>query len=701
MSLATKQLPKVPIIIDNSPKLNDKDHEHDVLKPLERNKKPSPLKQQITRSSSLSSNESKKSASSTINSLTVNMNKNGTNGTNGSAYLIQVNKTPINLTPSQRLILRKSQLNDSIGQFKSNDTHIGGSKMNIKHTYNPQDFDFQDEIIDEGIYRNAYMNNSDIPFVQPVLSVNYHDLLFQDPLQQHNISNSNNNIRKFSLTNTDSSTRTSSILSMVDDTGNDTTNSSVVSVNDEYYERPKFYKSSSSLSISQVDFNRISKDAQELTLLFNQNDQVQMFEKSNQMKQMLTNFKKLNSSLPSIHSETINSPPSPSTDVELRRSSLPNSYQSFTRPTYLPPKDINDRIRHQRLSNEMLNKAVMKESDKQIKNLHRLEKIKCQKQQDLKIWNKLVLETDLKGFNARIKSTKHFEDLYWRGLVDQPEDANEDNIRRQVWWKVLNLNYSLNTKENEEFCDYYFDKYETLKLGKLLEIIKQDMATVYSDMLCFQNQDVITKLTRVVVCFSCFLQDKDKQQVKDKQYELIEYYNRGYVTLAASLYYNYKNSYKTLITLRQFHQFSEEVLSNAQFTNKFEDSFNANFHRLRTHFKIIDLNPVEYLPELIKFSLTNLVNFEISQHIIDLIIFEHSSNYENFLIQLVLGLFSQINYKLFGSKEEVLNVLIPQYKDKEKDKYKVKANRNNEMNGYYLNVGHEFDFIDIVRNLKV
>ncbi|KAK6459863.1 hypothetical protein DFJ63DRAFT_291423 [Scheffersomyces coipomensis] len=690
MSVNNKQLPKLPVIIDNSSNLQEVDLGsnqllvHPAPPPPQTNQKPSPLKQQITRSASLSSNESKKSSgASTISTSSIT-----NNGNNPSSYMIQVNKTPMNLTPSQRLKLRKSQLNDSINKFKSNETHI-------------------DELIDENIYLGDYMYNNNLPFGQPVLSGNYHDLFLQEPFQQQ--SNNNNNTRKFSLTNTDTSTRASSILSISEEVevGNETSNSSVISMNDDSFERPKFYKTASISSVNQLDFNRISKDAQELTLLFNQNEYIQMFEKSNQMKHMLTSFKKLNTSLPSLHSSSsLSLHSTTSTSSDIKHISLPsqsspststtpstsnhnsliitNNYQSFTRPTFLPPKDNNDRIKHQKQSNELLNSAVMKESNLQLKNLQTLEKIKYQRNKDLKIWHKLLLESNLIGFNGRIKSTKNFKDLYWRGIIDQVEEIN-DNIRGQIWWKSLNLNYNLNTNDNEKFCDGYFTKFDSLNQNHpIFKLINQDLDMVFPDILYFQNTEIKLKLTRVMISFTLFLQSKSKSS----DTPLLQCYNPRYLNLIAILYYNYKNSYKTLMTLHQIYNINQSILSNPSFITKFEDNFNHHLHRLKTHFKIINLSPMEYLPILIDNLLTGILNFEISQHIIDIVIFEHYENYESLMIKFIMGLFNHINYKLFGSKSEIINLL------------NSKRN-NNKVDPKYLNVGYEFDFIETVRNVKV
>ena len=168
---------------------------------------PSPLQQQVlARSPSISSNNSNHSTTSSSQ----------------AQFVILLDKTPQNLTPTQRLQLRKLQLNNSISKFKSDDTNISlpvnrsiHQSKSLSRTANRANnvdvvIDDQDEEIDV----------ADVQFLMA---------LFNAPLSQQFTSISHrekflfdNTERKSSLTNSDS-TRSSSILSQ--DSFNETSSS--------------------------------------------------------------------------------------------------------------------------------------------------------------------------------------------------------------------------------------------------------------------------------------------------------------------------------------------------------------------------------------------------------------------------------------------------------------------------------------------
>ena len=98
---------------------------------------PSPL--QLTRSSSIRSNGSintilqqqlQQQSPMMVLQLQLQQQQQLVPNTPPSQYIININRTPNNLTPSQRLSLRKSNINNSISQYKSDQTNIFKYKQN-------------------------------------------------------------------------------------------------------------------------------------------------------------------------------------------------------------------------------------------------------------------------------------------------------------------------------------------------------------------------------------------------------------------------------------------------------------------------------------------------------------------------------------------------------------------------------------------
>ena len=87
---------------------------------------------------------------------------------------------------------------------------------------------------------------------------------------------------------------------------------------------------------------------------------------------------------------------------------------------------------------------------------------------------------------------------------------------------------------------------------------------------------------------------------------------------------------------------------------KFEKILKFKLNRISVHFKIHNINSFDYLPQLILSLGLNLFNFEISQRIIDLILFD--PNYDEIIINLIINYMMKIQHKLFGNKQEILSV---------------------------------------------
>lgn len=737
---------------------------------------PSPLQQQVlARSPSISSNNSNHSTTSSSQ----------------AQFVILLDKTPQNLTPTQRLQLRKLQLNNSISKFKSDDTNISlpvnrsiHQSKSLSRTANRANnvdvvIDDQDEEIDV----------ADVQFLMA---------LFNAPLSQQFTSISHrekflfdNTERKSSLTNSDS-TRSSSILSQ--DSFNETS-SSVSDYEDVSF---AFYKSVNS-SFSSLEFSSISRDAQELTLLFNKDESVQIAEESACRQQMLNSFRKVpspqtstaspnplqsySSSRPLARNHSVsrpqaprqNLPPLPPSQSQVGRSSSVSKYYTFTRPTWLPPKSSYDKRKHQKESEDILLNAMKIEAEQLRKKLIQLQTIKKQKLKDLKVWEALTALPTMEDYEEKLSSVKSFDGMYWRGI---PE-----SVRGKVWWRNLNSKFKFYpngkkdahmNKFNVQFCEYYFQMYDSVvlpnvkqleklarehnqmkvivdqyeghgvrtvkrslyldaksaetkaaqklktlqnihisdcnnmklsTLKSLYDTITTDLLDVYPDLNHFQNFDIIQKLTKIITCFVLYLHQNSGSQDDN----ITKFYFAGLKNLVAVFQFNFKNTYKTFVTICQF--FDDHIPSlllnlrvledkaaqallldsfSNLYLNAFEQHFMKNLERLYIHFKVVHLKPIDYLPNLILGLFTDLLNFELSNHILDIYVFE-CGKFDEFVTRLILGFFTQIGHKLYGSRDEILKTL------KGLD---FKVDGNDDIYRYF-NVGYEHDFIETIRSVKI
>ena len=683
--------------------------------------------------------------------------------------VVSIHKTPSNLTPQQRLKSRKLQFNDSLGKLNLSQHNLHTSLL----LHDDEQIDSQTSIFN-------------VPLSQPLHSINFREKFVFG-----------NQGRKSSMTT--ASTRASSILS------HESCNDTCLSISD-------LNNICCSNSFPNIDFDNlhISKDAQELTILFNQNEFNQIQEECRQRRKLLNDFKQINVSTSSIsdpHTQLRsvslpNLPEKPTRPTPTKRSysnvpipmSSPSEtsskYYTFTRPTWLPPKSQVDMSKHQRESENVIQQALLKESREHNKKVRILESIKRQRSKDIKKWQAL-LDTDSTSYNNKVahpNTSKLVMEMYWRGI--------DQEIRSKIWWKQY-LVKNKGSKFDEKFCDHYFDLYDALvfpnfkllqnlqtenyrikqaleqytknistrkskytnynrsifeklqqqeinstkELEQFLKIkiaddttiledvnnvlnrITSDLLDTYPDMNYFQNYDSIQKLTRIIFSFVMFMYESMKMK---ETTSISDYYFPGLNNITAVFYFTYRNSYKTLVTMCQFVStrlpsmlLSLKVMTKASagaepndistlsksiiessiddfFVKKFQKCFKQNQNRLYVHFKVIGMKPIEYLPDLILCLFSNVLSCDVASHIIDIFVFENHKT--DIYIKFILGLFKQISHKLFGSKQEIENILGENNQqilnENVHDAIKTDVYR-------YLNIGYEHEFIESVKSVKV
>lgn len=612
------------------------------------------------------------------------------------------------LSPSQKLKLRKLRLNESIKKFKDNGSH------------------------------------------EPEIIVDDEDDEFDLSINVINIPESRS-LKRSKRSDYDRTSDGNSILSL----GSSDTNLI--------------------LSESSLNSLKATKNDWDLMLLFNRNDFIVIEEESQRRKKLLKSFKQVNAqkqftqqTLPTLdHSNPKTLAPHPK--------STGSKYYSFTRPFWLPPKRSQEQLKHQSLSEALINQALVKESKEQATMLSSIKNLTSTRKSDLQTWNSILRLT---SDEYRIKMNTIPPDvveMYWRGISQE--------VRSKVWWKHYHYRHGNNkTPFNQKFCDYYFNLYDgsihpNLKLLETLleensqikiekqsneKIVKTpkssqqnqsllanlslqklqsnekitqfltvkvqgvelyeikfvydkiifDLMEAYPDMDYFENQELVQKLAKITICYILHLYDSLRMKDTSK---LADYYFSGLSTTVAVYYYNFRNSYKTLVQMCQFSQhhliellipyqvmkavpndksialpFIENSIEDF-FVSKFESCFKSNLNRVYTHFKVIGLKPLEYLPDLILSSLSNVCSFEVTCHLIDVLTFDKDCT--TVFCKFILGVFKQISHKLFGSKQEILNLLLPNRE--------LGMRSENEKNMSHLNTGYDYQFIQAVQSIVV
>lgn len=723
--MSDKKLPRLPMLTPAKvPALDPEALEDVAIGPV-----PSPL-HQVTRLLSTASTKLSLSISSTSD----------------SPYIVQLGKTPQNLTPLQRLKLRKMQLSDSISRLKQNRPAVP-----------PVPFDDSD---DEEIDDDIQVFN--VPVSQTL------DSLYQK--ERFTIQNG----RKHFLVD---STRTSSILS------HDSITTSMTSCeNDEAYNNNSFSfnsatplaskLNSSNVSLANVSSStdtsfdafsgsanphhsvrsvlslenlNLSYDALELTLHFNKDDHSRIIEEHRQRTKLLADFKKINKSSPGninntggLQSERIiplpskssaiaetSLPPPPLLPLRLRSSSsssLPTQlYFSFTRPTWLPPKPPVDKMRHQKESEELIQRAILRESQERAKALSNLDKVKKSKLKDSIKWETAILPngSTITEENYREKIlTKPVQEMYWRGIPD--------NLRSRIWWKQVGNKLKLSNDD----CEKYFKKADLLvkrfeavenlprKLVALQESVLQDVAETYPDLNHFQNDETMLHLSMIIFSLVIYLNESIQKilfsQPADFDHLNTEVYFTGLNNLAAVFFHYQKDMYTTFVSLCNIYG-SDNLLSTliahkmerlesnrdlleeslmASYGRRFQANLEHKIPRLSAHLNSVGLKPIDYLPNILLSLGSNLFNLELSSYILDIWVFEG----DEIMMRCILALLTRISHKLFGSKLEIMDVL------GENNRRLLNSNHDaaTKQETYkYLNVGYNHDFIEIMKSIKV
>lgn len=349
-----------------------------------------------------------------------------------------------------------------------------------------------------------------------------------------------------------------------------------------------------------------------------------------------------------------------SLDSPLPPSEIKEKLISGTRQVHLPPKDKTEAVKHLKAFQDIKVRAIKNELKNEKETLKQLEKRRKQKAQDLNTWERVVIP----NFKQQVQLADTRE-LWWRGVPPK--------LRQFIWTEQIGIHLPF---------EYLSDlKKASLKLidaqGELVQRIDKDIRSIFPDMPIFQTS-LYKDLQLILVMYS---QHKS--------------YGRGLSTLAAVLLYNigdFESTFSCLLGLLQrtvlkllYNDQKEDFNIEA---SSFLRTFQKKQPELYHHFQLeLKLEPWSYLEPLIKPVFSNHLPLEIVSSILDIYIFEGDA----ILWRCVLGLFKKIGYKLYGNKQEVLNVI----------GWDALVNMNKkDVQWYrYLDVGDEAEFIDTVREV--
>lgn len=611
--------------------------------------RPSPLQQQaVRRSPSVGSSLSRETGGGSSSG-------GGGGGDSGHDYIVSLAKTPPNLTPSQRLSLRKLQLSESISRFKQ--PELGRVALR-RAPSRPWGGDHDDEEVD------AEVCMFNVPLLQPMALASR---------ERFTYSNSD---RHTSL-KTDL-TRSSLILSSASGA------SSHTSVGD------------ATLSVEDL---HLSRDAEQLTRLFNRDDRVLVNEETRQRQQLLRGFTKMPEAPPAAAA------PLPGAAAAAGAGAA--KYLSFTRPTWLPPKAAPDKTRHHLEARKLVLHAYRMESEQRSARVAQLEQLKRTRERDRAAWeNEVIPGAQVQEAHyAALVQTGRVRAMYWRGL---PTRA----VRSRVWWRQIGNALQL----SPHTCGYYFAAAARLRQrpSLLVERIRRDLRDTFPDLNVFQSPQTSASLTDIALAVVVLVNELNQGAAVDANFGNLDagYYFAGLTNVVAMLHLHYGGDRdRTFILAANLYQRSLPNLLMAYMAHgapgrltagqmaalsglvrealvDFNSQLMSKLPRLAVHFSVIGLEPLEFVPATLCSLFSNLFDFSLSCHLLDIYVFEGDS----FLVSCQLALLQHILHKLYGTKAETLAVL--------EHRRPVTLHAHPETYSY-LNVGLEHEFIDKIRQMAV
>lgn len=297
----------------------------------------------------------------------------------------------------------------------------------------------------------------------------------------------------------------------------------------------------------------------------------------------------------------------------------------------------------------------------------------------------------------------------------------------------------LKLKESEitkRLDDYIEMNPNIIKMKRYYDRLSTDLLDTFPDLNYFQNHDIIEALSKIITSFIIYYNETDQgiELDENKFTNLnLNYYFTGLNNLAGILLFHYKEHFKTFISLCNMFQqnipslllayraFAEtsttkpqptslrQILGDkSQFTseqkttlikaiyenffNHFEKDLKKQQNRLFVHFRVTGMKPLDYAPSILLGIFSNMFDFQLSCHVLDVFVFEN----DKFLRSCLLALLDKISFKLYGSKSESLEILGEQNR---KILNRRDGSKSIPESYKYLNVGLEYEFMQKVQEI--
>lgn len=541
--------------------------------------------------------------------------------------LVSIEKMPTYLTPSQRLQMRKQRFNERITQLHFKTANESSSDLFI---------DSDEDIIDAC---------ADI---------------FNVPLSSQ-ADWTTNTLRKpfisdpgLSSSSPSHSERSSSMLSYVSDDltcASSIYDSRLSLVSDE--KRPYFGTS-------------LSNDALELSMRFGTDGKCRIMQEARERRRLLSLFLKIDHTNPQ---SAYNHPEKDTPQPEAKIGSNSLQYFLSTRPSWLPPKSLYDKIKHQKESEDIIYRALSKQSTTVNNKLEKLEILDKLKVADVEYWT-LMIETDINALSGFEKGRK----MYWRGIP---------NFKKAFVWSTL---LRSETKILKDLCTSYFSKSFDLMnansqnekelLSNLFKSIDVDILNAFPEQELFQDSVATCDLKDAIVAFLIYSQDTTALTFENPD-EFEKFLSRTYfleiANLSCLLYSIYRDKFMVFRTLcvlfsedkllgtimrwRQYKSRSSGENLAAIIKQNYLDDFSRRLEEicpnLSSHLKLRGISMFDFAPSALISIMSNFFSFDLSMQILNIWIFER----DLFLITSLLAMMKMVAHKLFGSKEEIVTLL--------------------------------------------
>lgn len=337
------------------------------------------------------------------------------------------------------------------------------------------------------------------------------------------------------------------------------------------------------------------------------------------------------SSLTSVDIMSRHSSLDASTITPIPISKTKESVLSKTRPSWLPPKSQDEEKRHlkeyQRLV-EQANSANKKREDRRMTQEHARLK---QEQKDEELWTTEIIPK-LENYGDKDQLYTKYRELWWRGVSTK--------LRGKVWRLRIGNKLEI-TSETFTRC--------LNSPSKHIEQIHEEASGTYSELKIFDQytgplyQDLVSVLT----AYSNYRPDIG--------------YKSGINNMVAIFLLNMSplDSFIAFANLIDdsisSSIYNGDEKSTTNFYAPFLRVFNTKLPSLYQHFQNIRLSPSAYLEPMIKCWFTRYLTIDLINRLWDIMIFEG----DVFLIRIALAILTRLQYKLYGSRHEILNELVP------------------------------------------